>query len=93
MIAFMAATAQAQAQAGKAAQKVGIAYAKQKPETKYRGKKPSYPREQFDIVCTMLDQHQGVSAIEKAVELMRQTVYRIERDPAAAEAVLRTWRS
>jgi DNA invertase Pin-like site-specific DNA recombinase len=91
MIAFMAATAQAQAEANKAAQKAGIAYAKQQPEIRYKGRKPSYTREQFDIVRTMLDQHQGVSAIAKAADLSRQTIYRIERDRAAAEAVLVTW--
>ncbi len=91
MIAFMAATAQAQAEATKAAQKAGIAYAKQQPERKYRGRKPSYTRGQFGIVRTMLDQHQGVSTIAKATDLSRQTIYRIERDRAAAEAVLATW--
>ncbi len=91
MIAFMAATAQAQAEATKAAQKAGIAHAKQQPEIRYKGRKPSYTREQFDIVLGMLDQHQGVSVIAKAADLSRQTVYRIEQDPAAAEAVLATW--
>jgi putative DNA-invertase from lambdoid prophage Rac len=91
MIAFMAATAQAQAEASKAAQKAGIAHAKQKAEVKYKGRKPSYSREQFDIVRTMLDQQQGVSVIAKVAELSRQAVYRIERDPAAAEAVLGVW--
>jgi putative DNA-invertase from lambdoid prophage Rac len=91
MIAFMAATAQAQAEATKAAQKAGIAYAKQQPEVKYRGRKPSYTRAQFDAVRAMIDQHQGVSAIAKATDLSRQTIYRIEQDPAAAEAVLATW--
>jgi putative DNA-invertase from lambdoid prophage Rac len=91
MIAFMAATAQAQAEATKAAQKAGIAYAKQKSEAKYRGRKPSYTRAQFDIVRAMLDQHQGVSAIAKVTDLSRQTIYRIERDRAAAESVLATW--
>ena len=90
MIAFVAATAQAQAEATKAAKKAGIAYAKQQPETKCRGRKPSYTRTQFDIVRTMLDQHQGISAIAKATDLSRQTIYRIERDGAAAEAVLET---
>src|SRR5664279_6387451 len=60
MIAFMAATAQAQAEATKAAQKARIAHAKQQPEVKYRGRKPSYTRTQFEIVRTMLNQHQGV---------------------------------
>jgi putative DNA-invertase from lambdoid prophage Rac len=91
MIAFMAATAQAQAEATKAAQKAGIAHAKQKAEVKYKGRKPSYTRAQFDIVRTMLDQHQGISAIAKAANLSRQTIYRIEQDPAAAESVLAIW--
>ncbi|MGD0104812.1 MAG: recombinase family protein [Rhodopila sp.] len=93
MIAFMAATAQAQAEATKAAQKAGIAHAKQQSEVKYRGRKPSYTRQQFDIVQTMLNQHQGVSAIAQAANLSRQTIYRIEQDPAAAEAALATWSS
>ncbi len=91
MIAFMAATAQAQAEATKAAQKAGIAHAKQKPNIKYRGRKPSYTRAQFDSVRAMINQHQGVSAIAKATTLCRQTIYRIEQDPAAAEAVLAIW--
>jgi putative DNA-invertase from lambdoid prophage Rac len=91
LIGFMAATAQAQAEATKAAQKAGIAYAKQRAEVRYKGRKPSYTREQFDIVRTMLDQQQGVSEIAKASDLSRQTVYRIEQDPAAADAVLATW--
>jgi putative DNA-invertase from lambdoid prophage Rac len=91
MIAFMAATAQAQAEATKAAQKAGIAHAKQRSEVKYRGRKPSYNRSQFDIVRTMLGLQQGVSAIARATDLSRQTIYRIEQDPAAAEAVLTTW--
>jgi putative DNA-invertase from lambdoid prophage Rac len=91
MIAFMAATAQAQAEATKAAQKAGIAYAKQQSDIKYKGRKPSYTRAQFDIVRAMLDQEQGVSAIAKAADLSRQAVYRIEQDRAAAEAALTTW--
>jgi len=91
LIAFMAATAQAQAEANKAAQKAGIAHAKQQSDIKYKGRKPSYSRAQFDVVRTMLDQEHGVSAIAKATDLGRQTIYRIEQDRAAAEAVLTTW--
>jgi DNA-binding phage protein len=39
----------------------------------------------------MIDQHQGISAIAKGANLSRQTIYRIEQDPAAAEAALITW--
>jgi putative DNA-invertase from lambdoid prophage Rac len=91
LIGFMAATAQAQAEATKAAQKAGIAYAKQQPEVRYRGRKPSYSRVQFDTIRVMLDQQQGISVIAKTTCLSRQTVYRIEQDPAAAEAVLVAW--
>ena len=56
-----------------------------------RTAKPSYTRAQFDIVRAMLDQHEDISAIAKAADLSRQTVYRIEQNPAAAEAVLATW--
>jgi putative DNA-invertase from lambdoid prophage Rac len=91
LIAFMAATAQAQAEATKAAQKAGIAHAKQQTGVKYRGRKPSYTRAQFDVVRTMLDQEQGISAIAKATDLSRQTIYRIEQDRAAAESALTTW--
>jgi putative DNA-invertase from lambdoid prophage Rac len=65
--------------ATKTAQKAGIAYAEaaavqQQPEAKYRGRKPSYTHARFDIVRTMLDQHQGVSAVAVAADLSRQTI-------------------
>jgi putative DNA-invertase from lambdoid prophage Rac len=68
-----------------------MACAKQKSETKYRGRKPSYTRKQFDIIGTMLDQHQGVSTIAKATDLSRQTIYRVEQYRVAAETVPTTW--
>jgi putative DNA-invertase from lambdoid prophage Rac len=86
------ATAQAQAESTKASQKAGITYAKQQAEVRYKGRKPSYTREQFEIVRTMLDQHEGASVIAKMTSLSRQTIYRIEQNPAAAEAVLTVWR-
>src|SRR3954451_24099576 len=89
LIAFMAATAQAQAEATKEAQKAGIAHAKAKGE--YLGRKPSYTRDQLKAVQDMLSQGAGVSAIAKSTGLSRQTVYRIERDPAAAETSLASW--
>lgn len=92
LIAFMAATAQAQAEATKEAQRAGIAHAKaQEGETGYRGRKPSFTRGQLDTVSTMVAQGAGVSAIAKATGLSRQTVYRIQEDPTAAEAVLARW--
>lgn len=90
LIAFMAATAQAQAEATKEAQKAGIAAAK-RDERKYRGKKPSYDREKLGVVVDMLGNDAGASEIAKATGLTRQTVLRIRNDTAAAEQALVRW--
>jgi putative DNA-invertase from lambdoid prophage Rac len=52
----MAATAQAQAEATKAAQRAGIEHAKAKDGAAYLGRKPSYIRQQFTMVRHMLGQ-------------------------------------
>lgn len=90
LINFMAATAQAQAEATKEAQRAGIAHAKARDDA-YRGRKPSYTRAQLDAVRAQLAQGAGVSAIARDAGLSRQTVYRIEADPAEAEAALARW--
>ncbi|NVK36165.1 MAG: recombinase family protein [Rhodobacteraceae bacterium] len=90
LIAFMAATAQAQAEATKAAQRAGIEDKRGDP-TRYRGKKPSYDRETFQRVTNMLTQGTGASAIATATGLTRQTVLRIRADQAGAEAALQKW--
>ncbi|WP_375553714.1 recombinase family protein [Roseovarius mucosus] len=90
LIAFMAATAQAQAEATKEAQKAGIAAAKGDRD-RYRGKKPTYDRDGLDRVRDMLATGSGTSEIAKAVGVSRQTVLRIKGDPAAAEAALARW--
>src|SRR3569833_28449 len=56
LIGFLAATAQANAEAIKEAQRGGIALAKEKAaDTKYRGRKPSFPRAQFEwsVACSI----------------------------------------
>jgi putative DNA-invertase from lambdoid prophage Rac len=90
LIAFMAATAQAQAEATKAAQRAGIEHAKANGDG-YRGRKPSYSREQLEIVQNMLGKDANIAQIARAANLTRQTVYRIKDDPASAEAALVTW--
>jgi putative DNA-invertase from lambdoid prophage Rac len=68
LIAFMAATAQAQAEATKAAQKAGIEYAmehgaKKTGERTYLGRKPTYSREQLAKVGELLGRETvGVAA-------------------------------
>ncbi|NLS02205.1 recombinase family protein [Rhizobium sp. P32RR-XVIII] len=90
LIAFMAATAQAQAEATKAAQRAGID-AKKGDTDKYRGKKPSYDRKTFRQVVDMLAIGNGTSEIAKATGLKRQTVLRIRDDQAGAETALAKW--
>lgn len=91
LIAFMAATAQAQAEAAKEAQKAGIAAAQERSPESYLGRKPSYDRQTLNSVSDMLAQGAGTSAIAKATGLSRQAVLRIKADPGHAESVLRIW--
>jgi DNA invertase Pin-like site-specific DNA recombinase len=91
LIAFMAATAQAQAEATKEAQRAGIEHAKASDGPKYRGRKPSYSREQFQAVRDMLAQGSGVGNVAAVAGLSRQTVYRIRDDAAGAEMALAEW--
>lgn len=92
LIAFMAATAQAQAEATKEAQRAGIEHAKtlDRPGA-YRGRKPSYTRRQFEAVARMLAAGEGASAVAKETGLTRQTVLRIRADQAGAEEILSAW--
>jgi DNA invertase Pin-like site-specific DNA recombinase len=90
LIAFMAATSQAQAEATKAAQRAGIEHAKAKGDA-YRGRKPSYTREQLEAAQNMLGQSITISDVAKATGLTRQTIYRIKGDPASAEKALAMW--
>lgn len=92
LIGFMAATAQAQAEVGKVAQRVAIDAAKADP-LKYRGRKPAYDRPKLDMVLSMDAEGAGTSAIARAAGLSRQAVLRIKADPAAAAAVLAKWES
>lgn len=92
LIAFMAATAQANAEAIKEAQRSGIEFARTDGAgLKYRGRKPSFTREQLATVIDMLEVSNGVGEIAAATGLSRQTVYRIKEDRAAAEAALAIW--
>ncbi len=90
LIAFMAATAQAQAEATKEAQRAGIE-ARKGDEDRYRGKKPSYDRKLFSVVIDMLADGKGASAIASTTGLTRQTVLRIRDRRADAEAALARW--
>jgi putative DNA-invertase from lambdoid prophage Rac len=88
LIAFMSATAQAEAR--KAAQRAGIAHAKANGEI-YLGRKPSYDRKQFETVCDMLDARRTIADIVRETGLSRQAIYRIQEDPTKASYALASW--
>jgi putative DNA-invertase from lambdoid prophage Rac len=90
LIAFMAATAQAQAEATKEAQKAGISAAKG-DERKYLGRKPSYSQETLSLVADLLSKGSGTSEVARSASLSRQAVLRIKADPAAAQEALSRW--
>jgi putative DNA-invertase from lambdoid prophage Rac len=75
LLAFMAATAQSQAEVTKEAQEAGIAQALANDDgTKYRGRKPTFTCDQFFRVRELLNQGIGLSAIAKTVGMKRQSV-------------------
>jgi DNA invertase Pin-like site-specific DNA recombinase len=90
LIAFMAATAQAQAEATKEAQKAGIAAARESI-TAYRGRKPSYDRETLAQVLERHSNGAGALTIAKELGLSRGAVRRMVDDPEAAQAALARW--
>ena len=92
LIAFMAATAQAQAEASKEAQKAGIAHAQEHDDgTKYRGRKPTFTRHEFALVRELLSQGIAISSIAKTTGLKRQSIYRIQAKPEQQLAALQAW--
>lgn len=90
MIAFLAATAQAQAEATKVAQRAGIELAKEKGD-RFRGRKPSYDRKTFDLAVDLIGMGHGPSVVAKEAGLSRQAVIRIRDHPNCALAALERW--
>jgi putative DNA-invertase from lambdoid prophage Rac len=93
LIAFMAATAQAQAEATKSAQRAGIDHKRSTEPSAYLGRKPSYTRQQLDRVLSALSNASApsLSAIARTENLTKQTVHRIKSHPQAASAALGAW--
>ncbi|MEP5168803.1 MAG: recombinase family protein [Shimia thalassica] len=91
LIGFMAAMAEAQAEASKEAQRAGIEHHKAAFPEKFKGRKPAFDRGSFEEVKAMLQAGQGHSAIAKATGVNRNTVIRIAQDPMKAEAALIKW--
>lgn len=90
LIGFMAATAQAQAEATKEAQIAGIDHARGRTDA-YRGRKPGFNREQLEQVLDLLGNGTGPSAISATTGLSRQTIHRIRADQTAAQAMIARW--
>ena len=91
LIAFMAAMAQAQAEATKEAQMAGILAARTNEPLKYKGKKPSYDRKKYYEVICLFGMGKSVSEIARETRLSRQTVMRIKNDPVEIEKILIRW--
>lgn len=91
LIAFMAATAQAQAEATKEAQRAGIAHARASAALTYKGRKPTFDRATFDRVVELLAMDEAPLRIAKTTGVPRSTVYKIKDDPAAISATLTAW--
>ncbi|MCA3441952.1 MAG: recombinase family protein [Rhodobacter sp.] len=93
LIGFMAALSQAQAEAMKEARRAGIAHAKAQPEAerKFRGRKPSYSRDQFEVAQRLLLNGTGLSEAARETGLSRAALWRIKTDPEACSAALASW--
>jgi putative DNA-invertase from lambdoid prophage Rac len=92
LIGFLAAMAEAQAEATKEAQRAGIAHARANDDgTKFRGRKPTFTWDSLALVQVLLNQGVGVAEIAKTTGLARQTVYRIQKEPERQAAALAAW--
>jgi putative DNA-invertase from lambdoid prophage Rac len=93
LVAFLAATAQAQAEATKIAQRAGIDHAKTTDATAYRGRKPSYDRASLDQIIAALDSPSppSLGQVAKAFGISKQTAFRISKDRQGAMAALEAW--
>ena len=90
LIGFMAASAEAQAESTREAQKAGIEHAK-KDRKKYLGRKPAYTREQLSQIMELKAGGMGINQIAREIELASSTVQRIAADTEAASEKLARW--
>lgn len=93
LVAFMAATAQAQAEATREAQKAGIRAARESAAApvKYRGRKPTFDAQQLQRIHEMLSLGLSPSAIASEAGVSRQTVYRVRDNSAAMASAAELW--
>ena len=91
LIGFMAATAQVQAEATKAAQKAGIAHAREARDGRYRGRRPTYTAETIQRATELLSMGTRPADVARELGVSRQAVYRIKDDPAHAAKAVESW--
>jgi len=91
MIAFMAANAQAQAEAQKLAAKAGHEHRKAMGDDAYKGRKPSFTTPQIDQIVAKVGEGVGVNEIARQVGLSKFAVSRIKSDTAGAYAKAARW--
>lgn len=90
LIGFVAASAEAQAQATKEGQRAGIAHAKI-TDGAYLGRKPSFDQRQVDMTVALKNQGCTDASIFRQLRLSRQVVYRILDDPIRRAEIAQKW--
>jgi putative DNA-invertase from lambdoid prophage Rac len=90
LLGFMAAMAEMEIVARKEAMMAGIIHARTDP-LNYIGRRPSYDRDQLDMVRDLLAKATPFNEIARAAKLSRLTVYRIRDNYAHAEKALAKW--
>ena len=91
MLSFMSAMAEAQTIAMKEAQASGIAHAKSTKPEAYKGRKPSFSRQQFNLIMQKFEEGTGVNQIARELDMSKFSVSRITRDPDKAKESLLRW--
>lgn len=89
MIAFMAASAQAQAETTREAQRAGIEHAKE--HGVYMGRKPGYTRDQIRLALDAFAMGKGATEAGRAAGVTRVTAHRIRNEHAEMLAALDRW--
>ena len=85
MLQMMGAFSQFERSMIKKRQAEGIAAAKARPDSPYKGRKPSIDRK---VILQMLEAGHSIAGISRATNISRQSVYRIKRDALAKGALV-----
>ena len=84
MLQMMRAFSQFERSMIKKRQAEGIAAAKARPDSPYKGRKPSIDRK---VILQMLEAGHSIAGISRTANVSRQSVYRIKRDASAKSAL------